>query len=298
MIGLIPFTIAAAGQTREVDWSCDWMLADPSASPGIGILLLKRAMAASKGVIGLGGNETTRKLIPRIATRTVPDAALTLHLLLRSGALLEKLERRLARVPLRAPEFLRRLPLRWVPRSARETGVRTETGVAPTIAPLLDVDCSLGWHPQYDFDYVDWQVGRCPTLISATSYAPGSAAPHAVAVYWRPRASTTFWRMAVWWNEEHPGRFDAVVREAISQVYERGGAALSVIVSRFDGPLISRLKAAGFVAWGNPRAVYLCAGARSTEPLPELSGLSYLDTDLAYRFYEHPHRRGTEESVG
>jgi hypothetical protein len=35
MIGLIPFTIAAAaGRAREVHWSCDWMLADPSATLG------------------------------------------------------------------------------------------------------------------------------------------------------------------------------------------------------------------------------------------------------------------------
>jgi hypothetical protein len=296
MIGLIPFAIAAAGQAREVQWSCDWMLADPLASPGIGILLLKRALATGEGVIGLGGNENTRKLIPRLATRTVPDAASTLHLFLRSGALLEKLERRLARVPLRAPGFLRRLPLRWIPRSGRDTGVRTETGVAPTIGPLLESDGGPGWHPRYDFDYVDWQVGRCPTLVSGTSYAPGRTAPDAAAVYWRPRSSNTFWRMAVWWNEEHPDRLDAVVREAISRVYEHGGAAVSVIASRSDAPLIGRLEAAGFVALGRPRAVYLCAGAQSTEPLPELRGLSYLDTDLGYRFYEDPQLRTTEGS--
>src|SRR3712207_729803 len=50
VIGLIPFTIATGTRTRALHWSCDWMLADPDASPGMGIMLLKRAMAASEGV--------------------------------------------------------------------------------------------------------------------------------------------------------------------------------------------------------------------------------------------------------
>jgi hypothetical protein len=139
---------------------------------------------------------------------------------------------------------------------------------------------------------------RCPSLVSGTSYAPGPGAPHAAAIYWRPRTSSSSWRLAVWWNEAHPDRLDAVVREAVSQVYEQGGAGLSVIVSQSSAALIDRLEAAGFFQAGKPRAMYLCAGARSAEPLPDLSGLSYLDTDLAYRFYEDPRLRRTEELVG
>jgi hypothetical protein len=283
MIGLLPFRVAGPGPAWEANWSCDWMLADPSVNPGMGIVLLRRAIQESNVLFALGGNENTRRLLPRIATMTSPGAGVALHLLLRSGALLRRLERHGAMRHLSLPKAAYMIPLRWIRRSARGRAVRTESGVARLAARLIEADGGEHWAPSYDFNYVDWQIGRSPVLVSATSYSPDRGAPRAAALYWRPRASSEFWRLALWAKPDSYDHLAAVLREAVSHVYESGGMAISAIVSRLETERLGFLKAAGFVAGGR-RALYHCSSSdRNSSPV-ELSGLSYLDTDLAYRF--------------
>jgi hypothetical protein len=281
MIGLVPFQVAGAGQVREANWSCDWMLANPAAHPGMGILLLKQAIQDSNVLFAVGGNENTRRLLPRIATLTVPGAAVSLHLPLRMGALIERLRRRGLWRHLPLPRAAYMIPLRRVPRPTQ--AVRTESGLVPAAAPLIESEGRGHPAPAYDFGYVDWQIGRSPVLVSATSYGPPRGSPRAVALYWSPRDSLGLWRLAVWAEPDSSAQLSAVLRTAVRHVYERGGIVLSTIVSRLETERIDLLHSAGFVSRGS-RALYYCAsGAQASAPF-ELSGLSYLDTDLAYRF--------------
>jgi len=272
MIGLIPFQITRSGLIREVNWSSDWILADPGGNPGMGILLLRRAIESSRTLFALGGNENTRKLLPRIATRTVPDAALGMHLLLRSGAILARADRIGALRRLPKPRLLYLIPLRWIPGIASSSEMRTEMGVSREIAPLLDSTDREGWSPRYDFTYVSWQIGRSPLIRCWTSYSVCDGEPRAAAVYWSPAGSSGFWRLAVWYQPGSRDRLDAVLRQAVS-----------AIVSRLDSGVQAALRARGFLALGPRRPLYVCAG-RDDGLVSELSGLSYLDSDLAYRF--------------
>ena len=283
MIGLIPFDIAGPGPTRTVNWSSDWMLADPSSNPGMGILLLRKAIESSTELFALGGNENTRKLLPRIATHTVPDAGMSLHLPLRLGVVLRRLEgkRILDRLP--KPKLLYMIPLRRVPKSGRSAEIRTERGLSPQITPLLEVEPEQQWSPRYDFSYLDWQLGRAPFVQCWTSYTPSVGEASAAAVYWRPAHSSDFWRLAVWSRPGQTDRLERVIREAVATIYSLGGMAVSAIVSRLDLELQRSLHAAGFLALGRRRPLYVCAGKAGTT-VRELRGLSYLDTDLAYRF--------------
>lgn len=283
MIGLIPFQIAGGGPARQVNWSSDWILADPGSNPGMGILLLRRAIESSTTLFALGGNENTRKLLPRIAARTIPDAALGLHLLLRAGAILRRAEQKGKLGWLPKPRLLYMIPLCWVPKSGSSSEIRTESGVSREIAPLLDRRHAEGWSPRYDFTYVSWQIGRSPLICCWTSYCLSGGEARAAAVYWSPAGSSDFWRLAVWYESGHRDRLDAVLRQAVSEIYRRGGMAVSAIVSRLDTEVQSALRARGFLPFGRRRPLYVCTGQDDT-PVPELSGLSYLDSDLAYRF--------------
>ena len=284
MIGLIPFQISGKGlPTREANWSSDWILADPNANPGMGILLLRRAIESSPTLFALGGNEHTRKLLPRIATHTVPDAGVGMHLLLRSGAILRRVHRRGLLAHLPKPGLLYRLPLRWIPGPRASSHVRTEPGVSRQIEPLLDGSHAGAWSPRYDFSYVSWQIGRSAHISSWTSYTVSDGEPDAAVVYWCPASSSEFWRVAVWYRPGFADALGPVLRHAVSEIYRQGGMAVSAIVSRLDTEVLTMLRAGGFVSLGSRRPLYVCAGTDATT-VPELAGLSYLDTDLAYRF--------------
>ena len=283
MIGLLPFQVAGPGPIWEANWSCDWMLADPSANPGMGIVLLKRAIQESNALFALGGNENTRRLLPRIARKTSLDAGVALHLPLRSGALLRQIERRAGINGLLLPRALYMIPLRRVRGSGRGNAVRTETGLATSVAALIEAERGVGWSPRYDFEYVDWQIGRSPVLVSQTSFSPAQGEPRAAALYWRPQASVEFWRLVLWAGPDSVDHLGAVLGEAVSRVYEAGGLVLSTIVSRLDADRLALLRSAGFLPKAR-RALYQCMGGGSERPVSELSRLSYLDTDLAYRF--------------
>lgn len=283
MIGLIPFRVGTAGLSRSANWSSDWILANPTAHPGMGIVLLRRAIEESGDLFALGGNENTRKILPRLARHTVPDAAITLHLPLRSGALLERAARWMILRGLPKPRLLYMIPLRWVRKSARGPEVTTQQGVAPRIAALLEGD-ENGWRPYYDLSYLEWQIGRSPLLQSYTSYSPSKGEPLAAALYWRQRASSDFWRLAVWCRKDGSKHLASAIRTAVAEIYQQKGVVVSALLSRLDIEARAVFHSAGFLAAGRRRPLYLCSGQESDGEVPELRGLSYLDTDLAYRF--------------
>jgi hypothetical protein len=282
MIGLIPFQVCDAGTAsgQDANWCCDWMVVDPASSPGMGMILLRRAIESSMNLFALGANEIARRLLPRVATHTIADAGVTMHLPLRSGAILRRLERRGMLGNLRVPRILSMIPLRHVARSGRSPEVRTERGLSTQIGPLLHSRPGAGWHPCYDFRYLDWQLGRSPLARCWTTYSPPMGEARAAAVYWRPVASSESWRIAIWCKnrEDH---VEWVLREAVAEIYRLGGMAVSTLVSRLDVEAQATLRSAGFLASKRRRPLYVCAG-KPDGAISELQGLTYLDNDLSY----------------
>ena len=85
-LGLIPFCVERGGAcAAQCAWSCDWSV-DPLEAGGMGLMLAKRACNLYDGIFNIGGNENTRRIFPRLADRTVPDAAVNLVLPLRLGS--------------------------------------------------------------------------------------------------------------------------------------------------------------------------------------------------------------------
>lgn len=282
-VGLIPFDLSGGGNRSQTAWTCDWSVGEPDANPGFGVMLLKRAIDSCGHLMALGGNENTQRLLPRIATRTVPEAGLMFGLPLRLGAVFRKLGRLPEAGPLRRIfSALSGIPLRWV--GGAESRVRVERGVSPAISALLESERGPGWSPRYDFEYLNWQVGRCPAVVSWTCIAPGEAGSRAAALFWRPVDSSNLWRTAVWMEAGGQESLRAVLREVVRRIYGEGGVAVSAIVSRLDHDLIQILREIGFVRIGAPRPLFVCTPGRNRGSLDEPGRLSYLDTDLAYRF--------------
>jgi len=75
-----------------------------------------------------------------------------------------------------------------------------------------------------------------------------------------------------------------LLQEVRWQVYEAGGLAISTLVSHLETDLIDHLQSAGY--WRQPRPLPLYLVGQRKKPLPfgDMTGLSYLCTDLAYRF--------------
>lgn len=283
-IGLIPFTAACAEENHEMRWTCDWSVDDPQRSPGAGVMLLKRVIAAYDHLAVFGGNDITRSILPRLATRTIADAGLTLHLPLRLGAYLKRLERRMPRLEWLARSPFSKIPLRVMSETTRRPPVTTEQGVSEAAASLFGVPRSAGWHPHYDYEYVDWQVGRCPTLTSWTCYATAEGEPQAAAVLWRSSKSTDFWRISLWAKLGVQDYLWAVLRQAVKHIRDQKALSVSIIVSHLDIELIGFLRANGFLLFSGRDPLFLCAPKDGGQQIDELSSLSYMDTDSASLF--------------
>ena len=153
--------------------------------------------------------------------------------------------------------------------------------MSPVLHSLLAVSCGSEWHPEYDFEFVEWQIGRCPSLVPATCYIP--EAPHAALLYWRSD-STNSWRIAVWaldtaWNE-----VQVLLLKAIRQISVQRGMLISAIVSRLDSPLIKILAETGFRMRSERIPLYTIIANGQDVKVSELNNMNYLDCDFAYRF--------------
>jgi hypothetical protein len=280
-IGLIPFDLDRGGATEPAAWTCDWSVADPKSSGAMGLLLLKYAYRSFGGpVFNLGGNQYSRRVFSRIAAHTFADAGVTLYAPLRGGAILRALRRRIPQIPASGLGALNRVPL-WRNRRRPALAARFDPGVSRAIAPLLVA--GGGWRPRYDFEYVDWQIGRCPALLSATCYAPADS-PQAAAALWRTRQDPGLWRAAIWAHPDAREAADSVAAAALEHAYENQGEVLSILVSRLDRELAGILRRRGFFTRRPRRPLDAILNAKGNEPFEELHGLSFLDTDLAHRF--------------
>ncbi len=284
-IGFVPFVIAKGDDTWDALWLCEWSREPCSDAPrGIGKRLITEAAQAFDHLLGFGGTKVAQVLHPRIATTTIEGAGVTYHLPLRLGAVLRKLARRARWLGHRHWPLLSRVPICRMPRTSTGPPVRVESGVSEVIEPLIASHRSDGWHARYDLDYLQWQVERCPTVVSGTCYVAGDSAPPAAVVFWRERESSQFWRITMWARPGATRELEAVLVKTIKLIYDGGGLAVSILVSHRDEDAVAVLEQRGFMATRHHLPLYIYAARSTSQPIDDVRHLGYMDGDLAYRF--------------
>jgi hypothetical protein len=274
-IGLIPLALRVGDETVSASWTCDWVVENPQANPGIGVVLLQKAKTLAGPLLSLGGNELNRRLMGRIASASHLSAAVELYLPIRVGG-----SRRFRGLNRRSHGALE--GLRWfsvAPRSNRFIGLVTP-GVSPRLESVL---LAHGAHPhgvtpQYDLTYLRWQLDACPDVEPFTVMTDSST-PSAAALVWHRKSVPTDWRFSMWSDggEEASILLDAMREHASGAGAER----LCVLVSRSDTPRLRLLQDKGFRSDEPDRPLFVTGSLSGSEE--GLNGLSFLDTDLAYR---------------
>ena len=274
-VGLIPFRLKIGNTRVPASWTCDWVVDSPQSNPGIGVLILQRAKELAGPLFSLGGNELNRQLMPRIATSTVEKAAVELYLPLRVGG--SRWFRGIDRRTGGAVRLLGRLPARG---SGRVRGTAVVPGVSPLLEPLLESASSDNAIPTYTLEHVRWQLERAPGVECVTVHS-GLTDLRAAGVCWSRAAAPADWRAALWGVADDVSQSEDVLRAAIAHVSARGAHRLSIMVSRLDTDRLALLESLGFMQEGSDRALYITSAA--ADLARPLAGLSFLDTDLAYR---------------
>lgn len=284
-IGLIPWSVRRHDEQLDMVWGCDWSVADPNTSKGMGMVLATHAMALHRPWISLGGSAKARTIMPHLANRVVDDAGLVFWQPLRLGAALKKLGERNRLARWLDSTFLRSVPIRWVPRpSIRRPTIVTEVGLAPAVAELIEREHHSEWHPHHRFDDLQWSMARCPSIAVRTSYITGLSGIEAAAMFWRSSAATDFWKVALWTEPTRRTLIPDLLTEVSWQVFSEGGVAISTLVSHLQTDWIEHLQAAGYWRQPRPLPLYLLGQRKRPLPFEDMSGLSYVCTDLAYRF--------------
>lgn len=281
-LGAIPFPTKSASRDWRATWIVDWSLKDKAKSPGIGVLLLKKIIQAHELVACLGGSDFTLSILPRVAQRSFPDAGVRLRLPLRLGLGMDRLERMFKPLGLLRP-LLSPLPLRRMPRG---TGL-VEPGVSQRLTPLLKRAQRELWRPHYDWNYLNWMVGRCPTLRAATCLSMSEDTPAAGALVWNDTAKPHIWRAAIWNDPAAPGAEQAlreVLQTAQRHVYDNQAWELRVMVSERQTALREGLQDFGFAELPKRLPLFFCAEDEESLPGEAFAALSYLDMDLACYF--------------
>ena len=123
-----------------------------------------------------------------------------------------------------------------------------------------------------------WQLELCPDIEVASVLGPGE--PRAAAICWSKRSASSDWRVALWSHATGQEAID-VLDGVVAHAHARGGERLSVLSAQADAERIRWFEDYGFLAEGSTRSLYVTGNAGMG---PEsLVGLSFLDTDLAYR---------------
>jgi hypothetical protein len=133
------------------------------------------------------------------------------------------------------------------------------------------------------WQYVDWAVGRCPQLVTKTMLAPEHD-PCAAVVCWRRKSSPKRWRIALF---AAPGGVEALrsaLAAAVNQIHHEGAHVISAVAGRQDAQSVELLKWARFSESAARLPFFVFTEKHEHKCIDSASGLSYLDTDLAYRF--------------
>lgn len=271
-IGLLPFCIRTKGALQKAAWTCDWYR-DAGATGAMGLMLIKSCFRSYNLLYSSGGSPVTQQILTRIATRTVERGETVLHKPLRAAALLSRLGVTLP--------HLGRLPLPpALSREASRGDAVITASISDKIYPLL---ADNGTEPAaaYGPEYVAWQIGRCPSVTSGTCYVERTGVVSAGAVFWRVHGDKGYWRMALWARRDALRDAKAVISAVTHHAFVNGANMLSVMASRLDLSLLKTFRSNGFILRQH-RPVYILRSTSLVEA-EELSGLSFLDTDVAYR---------------
>jgi hypothetical protein len=280
-LGLIPFRLEKGEVRADCAWSCDWSI-DPRQGGGMGLLLVKRAREFYDGIFNLGGNENTRRIFPRLADRTVPDAGISLVLPLRLGSIFARLpEGRMKRL-LSRQETFQQIPLRWV-RSQSRGVVTIDPGLSSCVRSVAEETSRGDWRPLYDSEFFDWQFQRCPAITSWSCWVSSESPLRTAALIWRSRSSKRFWRVVFCGETTEFQKMKTLIAAIVSFVYRQGGVALFGIVSQRESDLLKLLGRSGFLRHGK-LPFYAMRGRYAELPTDEFCVLNFLDADLAYRF--------------
>jgi hypothetical protein len=269
-IGLIPFTTP---QRLRAAWTCDWCAEAHAGASGIG--LLSACLKVYDALYQLGGNERTQAILGKLARRTIPGAGIEYYLPLRLGAYLRPLARRTG---LTIHRKLEQIPL-------RRGG---STGLQGTVRPGLGFELGAlfaagnGSNPRYSLEHLTWQIGRCPVLSCYTCLAPGRD-PDAAILLWTSRTDGGNWRMAPIFREQALPALQAALALAIRHVHEARGLRLSLLVSHRDERLRRLIEDNGFLLARERRMMNVLTRAELVESADELTTVSFLDSDMAYR---------------
>ena len=285
------------GVRRYAHWVYDWLKND-AAGKGQGRRLFDESTRRCGLVLVPGGSHIAQHIFETLSTWVVRESYVTLTRPLRLDFVIGHLRTRLpTRVNQRVPEAvvdrLGRLPLPWRPRFMSRglaADIVVGPGVSPGIEPLLEQPPSSSMRPIYDLEYIDWALGRCPTIESATTYvrrAPDKA--RAAVVHWRSteRADTgpdRSWRMALFAESGAARELGAAIDHTLELALDRRVHAVSTIAAKEDKSLLKLLRTRGFFPNRTLRPLWYFRRAGDTTKMVELHGASYLDTDLAYRF--------------
>lgn len=279
-LGLIPFRLEKDQVRADCAWSCDWSV-DPGHG-GMGLLLVKRARELYDGIFNLGGNENTRRLFPRLADRTVPNAGVSFVLPLRLGSIFARLPKGRLRDLLNRQEGLQQIPLRWV-RGSNKSAITIDSGYSPRVIALAEAPPQGDWQPLYDSEFLEWQFGRCPAITCWSCWMSSESPLRTAALIWRSRSSPKFWRFVFCGERNDSGKMKSLIGAIVSFVYSQGCVALFAIASHKESDLAKLLRGHGFLRYGN-LPFYAMRGRCAELPTDEFSTLSFLDADLAYRF--------------
>ena len=290
MAGLIPFTLGRGAERWPAHWMLDWSSIDPVGKPGIGVRVAKSIDKSIEHGVILGGNNISIPLLERLFAGRLDDATSEYRLLLRLDPLLKSAQNRVPPLKIFARTPLKSLPLPRF-RERRQRAWRNadiEIGVSETLQPLLDHCPGEGHYALYDLPFLQWQIGRCPVLGSATVTLSDRRGLRAGALLWHHQDSVLSWRASVWARPGSQGEYqhalERVLLASTEYIYREGGALISLVTSRGDTILKAALQHLGFRATRGHRALYASHNANSSQSIVELNGLNFLAADLSYRF--------------
>jgi hypothetical protein len=282
-LGLIPFCLQRGGvRAAQCAWSCDWSV-DPLEARGMGLMLAKRARDLYDGVFNVGGNENTRRIFPRLADRTVPEAAVNLVLPLRLGSTFPLLPPGILKRALSRQKLLQQIPVHWV-RGPRRIGVSIETGLSPQVASALGEGASCDWQPMYDPEYVSWQLVRCPAVKCWSCWISSDSPPQTAALIWTSRSFSGYWRLFFCGAMSDLEKIEVLTGAIVSFVHDQKGIALFTMTSHLETGLMDLLAHQGFLRRRAKLPFYIMRGRNRELPLEEFKSLNFLDADLACRF--------------
>jgi len=277
-LGLIPMEMRNGNRRLQMAWTCDWSV-DNRLRGAYGLFLLKTAVEHAGQVIALGGADTTRQILARLARSRDDQAGIVFRKHLALGAYARALQRRKFPVANEAINVLDRIAL---PR-LRKARVETKAFRALTSDRLVPPETDTGgnWTPSYDSAALEWRLLRCPVVEAWVCEGPQDRAS---VLVWRSTEQRREWKAALFGTGKETGELSACLESALRHIVQQGGSSVSVLVSRWDRTLIGVLSAARFREAKFNYPIYFLQAGTAGESLNTIAGLSYLDSDLHYRF--------------